>query len=126
MEHLVRAEQAGCVTAIAIAEGASVAAGQVLLRIEPHEAADAPLAQRQPAEPYAPPEQPEAGWQAEVDEITRRHSLARVLGGSEKVARQKAQGKLDARERIDHCSIPAHSAKLAHSPVLDGMTKKGF
>jgi acetyl-CoA carboxylase carboxyltransferase component len=39
-------------------------------------------------------------WQKEVDEIRRRKALAREMGGPEKVARQRAQGKLTVRERI--------------------------
>jgi acetyl-CoA carboxylase carboxyltransferase component len=39
-------------------------------------------------------------WQDEVDELRRRKELAREMGGPEKVARQKAQGKLTVRERI--------------------------
>ena len=39
-------------------------------------------------------------WQKEVDEVNRRKALAREMGGAEKVARQRAQGKLTVRERI--------------------------
>ena len=39
-------------------------------------------------------------WQKEVDEVKRRRALAREMGGAEKLARQKAQGKLNVRERI--------------------------
>lgn len=39
-------------------------------------------------------------WQKEVDELKRRKALAREMGGAEKVARQRAQGKLNVRERI--------------------------
>lgn len=40
-------------------------------------------------------------WQKEVDELQRRRELAREMGGPEKVARQKKQGKLTVRERIE-------------------------
>jgi len=40
-------------------------------------------------------------WQREVDELRRREKLALEMGGPEKVERQKAQGKLTVRERID-------------------------
>ena len=40
-------------------------------------------------------------WQPEVDELKRREALAEAMGGTEKVARQKSQGKLTVRERID-------------------------
>lgn len=39
-------------------------------------------------------------WQKEVDEIGRRRKLAEAMGGPEKLKRQKADGKLNARERI--------------------------
>jgi propionyl-CoA carboxylase beta chain len=40
-------------------------------------------------------------WQKEVDEITRRAALAEQMGGPEKLKKQKADGKLNARQRID-------------------------
>ena len=43
---------------------------------------------------------PDSGWQKEVDELERRRSLARQMGGAEQVARQHEHGKLTARERL--------------------------
>jgi acetyl-CoA carboxylase carboxyltransferase component len=40
-------------------------------------------------------------WQKEVDEIAKRRELAEQLGGEERVARHRSQGKLTARERVD-------------------------
>lgn len=40
------------------------------------------------------------GWEAEVGELRRREALASRMGGDEKVGRQHARGKLDARARI--------------------------
>jgi acetyl-CoA carboxylase carboxyltransferase component len=40
-------------------------------------------------------------WQQEVAELNRRKQLAEQMGGAEGVARQKARGKLNVRERID-------------------------
>ncbi|MED5365561.1 MAG: carboxyl transferase domain-containing protein, partial [Pseudomonadota bacterium] len=40
-------------------------------------------------------------WEPEIEELKRRVSLAHGLGGTEKVARQKAAGRLTVRERID-------------------------
>ncbi len=40
-------------------------------------------------------------WQEEIDELARRRALAEKMGGEEKVARQHARGKMDARARID-------------------------
>ncbi len=44
---------------------------------------------------------PAKGWQPELDELHRRQELAEEMGGPEKVARQKAGGRLTIRERID-------------------------
>lgn len=40
-------------------------------------------------------------WRAELDEIAERRRMALEMGGEERVARQKGQGKLTVRERID-------------------------
>jgi acetyl-CoA carboxylase carboxyltransferase component len=40
-------------------------------------------------------------WQAEVDELHERRRIAALMGGEERVARQKAAGKLTVRERFD-------------------------
>ncbi len=40
-------------------------------------------------------------WQPELDDLERRRGLAARLGGPEKVARHRANGKLTVRERID-------------------------
>ncbi len=40
-------------------------------------------------------------WKAEVDEIERRRTLARELGGAEAVSRQHERGRLTIRERIE-------------------------
>ncbi len=40
-------------------------------------------------------------WQEEIDELARRRALAEKMGGEDKVARQHARGKMDARARID-------------------------
>ena len=39
-------------------------------------------------------------WQKEVDEIAHRRALAEEMGGPDKLKKQKADGKLNARERI--------------------------
>lgn len=39
-------------------------------------------------------------WAKDVEELRRREELAEQMGGAEKVARQHARGKLDARARI--------------------------
>ena len=40
-------------------------------------------------------------WQKEVDALRRREEMARRMGGEEKIARHRNQGKLTVRERID-------------------------
>lgn len=41
------------------------------------------------------------GWDAEIEELKRRQSMALEMGGADKVARQHEFGKLTVRERID-------------------------
>ncbi|MGB6229054.1 MAG: carboxyl transferase domain-containing protein [Litorimonas sp.] len=41
------------------------------------------------------------GWQPELDQKAIREAQAEEMGGADKVARQKARGKLTARERIE-------------------------
>jgi acetyl-CoA carboxylase carboxyltransferase component len=40
-------------------------------------------------------------WEPELEELRRREELARRMGGEERVARQRASGRLTVRERID-------------------------
>src|SRR4029450_2296244 len=46
---------------------------------------------------YAPP----VTWEPELEELRRREELARQMGGTERVERQRAAGRLTVRERID-------------------------
>jgi acetyl-CoA carboxylase carboxyltransferase component len=39
-------------------------------------------------------------WEPELEELRRRRRLAERMGGEERVARQRAAGKLDVRERV--------------------------
>ena len=41
------------------------------------------------------------GWEPELEELRRREELAREMGGSERVERQRASGRLTVRERIE-------------------------
>jgi acetyl-CoA carboxylase carboxyltransferase component len=45
-------------------------------------------------------------WQPEIDELHERRRLAAMMGGEERVARQKAAGKLTIRERLDAVCDP--------------------
>jgi acetyl-CoA carboxylase carboxyltransferase component len=40
-------------------------------------------------------------WQSELDEIARRTQLAKQMGGDERVARHRSEGRLPVRERIE-------------------------
>src|SRR5271154_2828717 len=40
-------------------------------------------------------------WKQELDELARREAFARQMGGADKVQRQRDQGRLTVRERID-------------------------
>ncbi len=40
-------------------------------------------------------------WQPEIDELRERQRLATEMGGAERVARQKAAGKMNVRERFE-------------------------
>src|ERR1700752_2880440 len=40
-------------------------------------------------------------WKPELDELARREAFAREMGGVEKVKRQRDQGRLTVRERIE-------------------------
>ena len=44
---------------------------------------------------------PPVSWEPELEELRRREELARRMGGEERVARQRASGRLTVRERID-------------------------
>lgn len=40
-------------------------------------------------------------WKPEIDHLRAREALAEQMGGDERVSRQKSQGKLTARDRVD-------------------------
>jgi methylmalonyl-CoA decarboxylase subunit alpha len=46
-------------------------------------------------------ESSEGGWGPLLDELRRRQDAARALGGPDKIERQHAKGKLDARQRLE-------------------------
>ena len=46
------------------------------------------------------------GWDNEIEELRRRQELARRMGGAEKLARQAAAGRMDARARIAAVADP--------------------
>jgi acetyl-CoA carboxylase carboxyltransferase component len=67
--------------------------------------------------------QPAAGeWAQDLDELAQRRAIALALGGEEQVARHHAQGKLTARERIDHLLDAGSFNEIG---VLAGAVKYG-
>ncbi|MGN6791070.1 MAG: acyl-CoA carboxylase subunit beta [Streptosporangiaceae bacterium] len=59
-----------------------------------------------------PPAGKAPGWQPEVEEIARRRDLALVMGGPEKVRRQRESGRLTVRERIERLADQASFAEI--------------
>ncbi len=57
------------------------------------------------------------GWAAEIAEIRRRRELAAVMGGPDKIARQRATGRLTVRERI---ALLADAGSFAEIGALTG------
>ncbi|MEZ5650037.1 MAG: carboxyl transferase domain-containing protein [Burkholderiaceae bacterium] len=51
-------------------------------------------------------------WQPELDDIARRRRMAAELGGVERVARHRANGRLTVRERIDGLVDPGSFQEL--------------
>ena len=49
---------------------------------------------------------PAMSWKPELEELARRGELARRMGGEERLARARAAGRLDVRERIDRLLDP--------------------
>ncbi|HRP11956.1 MAG TPA: hypothetical protein PLK37_13055, partial [Terricaulis sp.] len=45
-------------------------------------------------------------WEDEINEKRRREKLAEQMGGADRVARQKASGKLNVRERVAALADP--------------------
>lgn len=93
MEHLIRAPQTLRLDTIAVQMGDIVDAGQLLAWGYPANAAEGDA-------PANALDASKEDWSAEVAEIERRRELAHAMGGPDKVARQRREGKLTARERI--------------------------
>ena len=41
-------------------------------------------------------------WKGTLEDLGERRTAARAMGGEERLAKHRGQGKLDARARIDH------------------------
>ena len=95
--HSVSAENSGVVRMIAIEEGDAVLEGQAVVFIEEMDEADLGA----PASSKTEATERNIGWDAELDELELRTSLAHKMGGENNVAFHKGRGKLTVRERID-------------------------
>jgi acetyl/propionyl-CoA carboxylase alpha subunit/acetyl-CoA carboxylase carboxyltransferase component len=96
MEHVVRAAVGFRVDVVTVGVGEVVNAGSVLAYGTPIDSAGAAGAAGGLADAMADADD----WSSEIAEIERRRDAALRMGGAEKVARQHADGKLDARQRI--------------------------
>jgi methylmalonyl-CoA decarboxylase subunit alpha len=69
------------------------------------------------------------GWEPEIAELEQRQALAAELGGPERVARARAQGKLTVRERLDLLADKGsfrESGALVGEAVYEGDELVGF
>ncbi len=53
-----------------------------------------------------------SGWDAEIEEIGHRLELATAMGGPDKIARQRATGRLTVRERIERVADEGSFAEI--------------
>ena len=51
-------------------------------------------------------------WQETLDDLDRRRQHTRAMGGTERLAKHRGKGKLDARARIDHLLDPGTFREL--------------
>ena len=59
--------------------------------------------------------EPGQGWMPEIEEIRRRREAALAMGGPQKVARQRAAGRLTVRERIELLADPGSFAEIGRA-----------
>ena len=65
-------------------------------------------------------------WKPELDDLARREAFAREMGGVDKVKRQRDQGRLTVRERIDKLvDAEKLSTRSAPSPAAPNMMHAG-
>jgi len=62
-------------------------------------------------------------WAALLKELERRRSTARALGGADKLARRRAAGRMDARERVDALLDPGSFLELGS--LVGGQPRTG-
>ncbi|KXP04873.1 acetyl-CoA carboxylase family protein [Tsukamurella tyrosinosolvens] len=117
MEVVLRAEGAMRIENVVARVGDLIEAGTVLAygspSDEPGSAGAATGAAREDAD--------SDDWSNEVAEIDRRRRAAVEMGGPDKVARQHANGKLDARQRIEAIADPGTFSEIG---ALAGFTDR--
>ncbi|HTO61687.1 MAG TPA: carboxyl transferase domain-containing protein [Bradyrhizobium sp.] len=64
-------------------------------------------------------------WKVELDELARREAFAREMGGVEKVKRQRDQGRLTVRERIDALVDPKSFHEIGAVSGIGEYDEKG-
>jgi acetyl-CoA carboxylase carboxyltransferase component len=64
-------------------------------------------------------------WQPEIDELDHRRELASQMGGEERVARQKAAGKLTIRERLDAICDPGSFHEIGSTSGVGTYDEEG-
>jgi acetyl/propionyl-CoA carboxylase alpha subunit/acetyl-CoA carboxylase carboxyltransferase component len=101
MFHTVQAELSGIVRLLAVTEGDTVFEGQSVAFVEEMDEADLGERPTPDAGSNRVAETRQIGWDAELDELALRTSLAHKMGGEDNVAFHKGRGKLTVRERID-------------------------
>ena len=52
------------------------------------------------------------GWEGVLEHLEQRRTAARAMGGEKRLEKQRAEGKLDARARIDHLLDPGTFQEL--------------
>ena len=62
-------------------------------------------------------------WEPELEELRQRQALAREMGGPDKIARQRAAGRLTVRERIGALLDAAAFTRSARSRAAAPTTK---
>jgi acetyl/propionyl-CoA carboxylase alpha subunit/acetyl-CoA carboxylase carboxyltransferase component len=117
MEHVIRAPAGMRVDVLAAGTGDVVPADTVLAYGTPMDS----LSPNELSPNENPPPADEGDWSPELAEIERRRALARNMGGAAKVARQHADGKLDARQRIAALADPGSFAEIG---ALTGFTPR--
>lgn len=115
MEHVVNASAAFRVEACLVSVGDVIEAGAVLAYGRAVDAIEHAAAS---GEAHSL----EEDWSLEVAEIERRHKSALAMGGPEKVARQHAEGKLDARARVEQIADVGSFSEIG---ALAGFAKYG-